>query len=110
MIKYLTDSLFSSDKSQVAQYNCSISVAFDSGADSCFEYLVPDEFLPIEKGQRVEVPFGRSNKLVQGFCVGVTCKGDFLATARRFKLKIVRRVIDKAESNEVYFGDKGKIR
>jgi primosomal protein N' (replication factor Y) len=47
-----------------------IRVAVESsGADAEFDYLVPDEFWPIEVGRRVEVPFGRSNKLEVGFCV-----------------------------------------
>ncbi len=91
----MTDSLFSSDKSQTPRCNCSASVALDNGADRCFEYLVPDEFLPIEKGQRLEVPFGRGNKLAQGFCIGVTKGDDFSTAIRRFKLKVVHRVVDK---------------
>ena len=95
MSEYLADSLFSSGKSQPRQYGGSIQVAFDSGADSCFSYLVPKELLPIEKGQRVEVPFGRNNKLVQGFCVGIGDEERETSSERRFRLKIVHRVIDK---------------
>ena len=95
MSEYLTDSLFSSDKSQVPQCSCTIRVAFDSGVDNCFDYLVPDEIAPIEKGQRVEVPFGRKNKLAQGFCVAVTNNVGSSTAKRRFILKTVRRVIDK---------------
>jgi len=46
-----------------------IRVAMESAADAEFDYLVPDELWPIEVGQRVEVPFGRSNKIDAGFCV-----------------------------------------
>ena len=95
MNEYLTDSLFSSGKSQPIQCGGSIQVAFDSGADGCFSYLVPEELLPVEKGQRVEVPFGRNNKLMQGFCVGIGGEEGEITSKRRFKLKIVRRVIDK---------------
>ena len=95
MSEYLTDSLFSSDKSQPSRCGRSIEVAFDSGADGCFSYLVPEELLPIEKGQRVEVPLGRNNKLVQGFCVGIGDEEKEVSLKRRFRLKIVRRVIDK---------------
>ena len=36
-----------------------IRVAVESAADAEFDYLVPDEFWPIEVGRRVEVPFGK---------------------------------------------------
>jgi len=38
-----------------------IRVAFESGVDNEFSYLMPDELWPIEVGQRVEVPFGKKN-------------------------------------------------
>jgi primosomal protein N' len=51
-------------------------VAFETAADMEFDYLVPDELWPIEAGQRVEVPFGRKNKLEKGFCVEVVAEGQ----------------------------------
>jgi primosomal protein N' (replication factor Y) (superfamily II helicase) len=76
-----------------------LRVAFESGVDSEFDYLVSDELWPIEVGQRVEVPFGRSDKLEIGFCVGI----DFSHREHRgpqrkkkeFKLKRICRVIDR---------------
>ncbi|GAI12475.1 unnamed protein product [marine sediment metagenome] len=69
MSKYRTDSLFASE--EVEEPICShiVRVAFESAADMEFDYLVPNEFWPIEVGQRVEAPFGKKNKLEVGFCV-----------------------------------------
>jgi primosomal protein N' (replication factor Y) len=41
----------------------------ESGADAEFDYFVADELGPIQVGQRVEVPFGKGNKIEVGFCV-----------------------------------------
>ena len=41
----------------------------ESAADTEFDYAVPDEIWPIQVGQRVEVPFGKKNKIETGFCV-----------------------------------------
>jgi len=115
MVRFDTDNLFASEEPPCSHI---IRVAFEVGIDTEFDYLVPDEFWPIEAGQRVEAPFGRGNKLEKGFCVEV----DFshpasLAELRRagrepfdlaqgrhrgpqrkkkeFKLKRIRGVIDK---------------
>jgi primosomal protein N' (replication factor Y) len=96
MSKYRTDSLF--ETAQVEQTGCNhiIRVAFESGVDTEFDYLVPDRLWPIETGQRVEVPFGKANKLEVGFCVEADVPVDESFAARgRAKLKIVVKVIDK---------------
>ncbi len=100
MSKYKTDSLFASGEAK--QVSCShiIRVAFGSGADREFDYLVPDEIWPIEQGQRVEAPFGRKNKLEIGFCVETDISHREHREAqrkskRKFKLKIVSKVVDK---------------
>jgi len=74
-----------------------IRVAFESGADREFDYLVPDELWPIGVGQRVEAPFGRKDKLEKGFCVeaDIPLEKSFTARGRGRKLKKVIRVIDK---------------
>jgi len=46
-----------------------IRVAMESAADTEFDYAVPEELWPIVVGQRVEVPFGKKNKIEKGFCV-----------------------------------------
>ncbi len=74
-----------------------IRVAFETAADTEFDYGVPDEIWPIQLGQRVEVPFGRKNKLEKGFCVeaDVPLEKSFAAPERGRKLKTVISVIDK---------------
>lgn len=98
MGKYQIDTLFATE--DVRQGRCShiIRVAFESGADTEFDYLVPDELWPIEVGQRVKAPFGRANKLETGFCVeaDVASEKSFASRGKGRKLKIISSVIDKA--------------
>ena len=60
-----------------------VRVAFESGVDNEFDYLVDDKLWPIGAGQRVEVPFGRKNKLEIGFCVEIDI--DHRETQRKKK-------------------------
>jgi primosomal protein N' (replication factor Y) len=73
-----------------------IRVAFESAADTEFDYGVPDKIWPVRAGQRIEAPFGRRNKLEKGFCVetDVPLENSF-AAHRGHKLKTVAGVIDK---------------
>jgi primosomal protein N' (replication factor Y) len=89
---YSGPNLFDSDEAEPVAGHI-IRVAFDSGVDNEFDYLIPDKLAPIQPGQRVEAPFGRNNKLQTGFCVDTATKPQ---SVRKFKLKIVKRVIDKA--------------
>ena len=97
MSRYQTDSLFASE--QVEEPVCShiIRVAFESAADTEFDYFVPDELWPVEPGQRIEAPFGRKNKPEVGFCVeaDVPSEQSFITRGRGRELKKVVRVIDK---------------
>jgi primosomal protein N' (replication factor Y) len=98
MGRYETDSLFETEDVQQGKCSHIIRVAFESAADMEFDYLVPDELWPIEVGQRVEVPFGRKNKLEKGFCVEVVAEGQRYKETekgREFKLKKISGVIDK---------------
>jgi len=100
MSKYRSDSLFEAEEAEEVACSHIIRVAFESGVDNEFDYLVPDELWPIEAGQRVEVPFGRANKLAKGFCVEVVTeaqrhKGTEAQRGKGFKLKKVSGVIDK---------------
>ena len=97
MSKYQTESLFASEEVDLANCNHIIRVAFESAADTEFDYLVPDVLWPIEPGQRIEAPFGRKNKPEVGFCVeaDVSPEQSFVARGRGRKLKKVARVIDK---------------
>ncbi len=73
----------------------SIKVAFESGADREFTYLVPDELWPIKQGQRVEAPFGKKNKHQVGFCVEAG-EGDIRkVVSGKFRLKAIAKVIDE---------------
>ena len=58
--------------------------------DKTFDYLVPDPLRNLLRpGQRVRVPFGRGNRTMKGFCVGV---GRAQTTSRR--LKEILEVLD----------------
>ena len=100
MSRYRTDSLFVSEDAEPVVCSHTIRVAFESGVDNEFDYLVPDEIWPVKTGQRVEVPFGRKNKLEKGFCVETDIshrehRGTQRKNEKRFKLKKVSKVIDK---------------
>jgi primosomal protein N' (replication factor Y) len=71
-----------------------IKVAFESGADTEFTYIVPDWLWPLEEGQRVEAPFGRKNKHQVGFCVDVGKADEPEHISGRFKLKTIAKIID----------------
>ncbi len=72
-----------------------IQVALESGADAEFSYLYPDELASIQPGQRVEVPFGRGNRLETGFCVACCPREAHAKTAsKQYKLKIVAALVD----------------
>ncbi len=112
MEEFKTDSLFAIEDAEESECHHIIRVAFESAADREFDYAVPDEIWPVQVGQRVEVPFGKKNKLEVGFCVAVPEKAQrhkgtkclapgFIPgvqprrTERKFKLKVVEKVVDK---------------
>ncbi len=70
-----------------------IRVALDTGADSLFDYAVPPSIDAVHPGQRVQVPFGKKNEQVAGFCVAVL-DADQALKSRRFKLKAVKKILD----------------
>jgi len=104
MARYETANLFESNSTDTAAGHI-IRVAFDSGVDNEFDYLVGDKFWPIQPGQRVEAPFGRNNKLQTGFCVNIDTKPQ---SGRKFKLKTIKRIIDKAPLLDVQLLDLAK--
>ena len=72
------------------------TVILGEGPHGEYDYLVPDEFANtdrtdrlVEPGRRVQVPFGRSNRLVVAYCVHLETKS--VDTSR---LKKVASVID----------------
>jgi primosomal protein N' (replication factor Y) len=69
-----------------------VTVVFDSRVDNVFDYLLPDRLGEVRVGQRLEMPFGRADKLTTGFCVEIK---DIEAdkTPKR-KLKFVKKILD----------------
>lgn len=76
---------------QVELSGHTIRVAIDAGVDQCFDYAVPLEMYPVGLGQRVLVPFGRGDKLVKGFCVGIDLHS---ADKNSHKIKCIKEVVD----------------
>jgi primosomal protein N' (replication factor Y) len=108
MSKYEQNSLFGEDKTDKAPSGHVIRVAFESGVDAEFDYLVPDKLWPVAIGQRIETPFGKNNKLEVGFCVATQLPHQCLAAAgtaaqggkaehkgKKFKLKAISAAVDK---------------
>jgi primosomal protein N' (replication factor Y) len=97
MTKYQTNTLFA--EKEPPEQDCShiVRVVFESAVDTEFSYLVPDKLWPVEPGQRVEVPFGRKNKLQIGFCTGtdISRRETQSKKGKIFKLKKISRVVDK---------------
>jgi primosomal protein N' (replication factor Y) (superfamily II helicase) len=97
MSRYHTESLFSSDQPDQSSFNHIIRVAFGSGVDAQFDYLVADKFWPVSVGQRVDAPFGGGNKIQTGFCVetNIALDKSFAARTGKRKLKAITGVVDK---------------
>ena len=101
MRKYTTGNLFGGGEAEDTTGGRVVRVAFESGVDNEFDYILPDTLWPIQRGQRVEAPFGRKNKLQTGFCVDVVTEDTEDTEERRekkkrkFKLKSIKRVIDR---------------
>jgi primosomal protein N' (replication factor Y) len=96
MNEYRTDSLFETEEAEQVCHHI-IRVAFESAADTEFDYLVPDAIWPVQVGQRVEVPFGKRNRLEAAFCVqsDVALEQSFAGKDVRRRLKAVSKVIDE---------------
>lgn len=75
------------------------SVIVDNAAretDRAFEYIIPDcyeDFISI--GMRVAVPFGKSNKYIEGYVIDIKDSSDF-------DIKRLKTILDVAD-NTVYF-------
>ena len=106
MSKYEQNSLFGEDKTDKAPAGHIIRVAFESGVDNEFDYLVPDKLWPVAVGQRIEAPFGKNNKLEVGFCVATQSSQQLVSLqaflgvnsehkTKKFKLKAISAVVDK---------------
>ncbi|WP_131282475.1 replication restart helicase PriA [Blastopirellula marina] len=65
-------------------------IVFSTGPQQPFDYLVPENLAPVAvAGRRMRVPFGRGDRLVQGYCVEVGAK-QVLPN----KLKSIHEVVD----------------
>jgi primosomal protein N' (replication factor Y) len=74
------------------------TVVLPTGARGVYDYLVPENFCnsgrrdqQLEPGRRVSVPFGRGNRQVQGYCVGLATKA-----VDPQRLKEIAAVVDAA--------------
>ncbi|MHC5183021.1 MAG: replication restart helicase PriA [Planctomycetota bacterium] len=96
MAKDATKSLFGGELEDVSSLNgVIVRVALDTGADSLFDYVLPEFLGTVEPGQRVQVPFGRSNKLLQAFVVQLITEPEEVEKCRKFKLKSIKSVLDE---------------
>ncbi len=96
MTKDRTKSLFGKDSQGERDVSGQIvRVALEMGADALFDYVLPEFLGAVEPGQRVQVPFGRANKLQQAFVVQVITDPEEIQKCRRFKLKAVKAVLDE---------------
>ncbi|MHC4757759.1 MAG: replication restart helicase PriA, partial [Planctomycetota bacterium] len=97
MARYTAESLFETEEPEQGDFNHIIRVVFDSGADTEFDYFVPDELWPVSRGQRLEVPFGKKNKRQICFCVAsdIPQKESFISRHKAVKMKKILHVIDE---------------
>jgi primosomal protein N' (replication factor Y) len=96
MAKYQSESLFESDQPPLSAAARIVRLAFDTGTDNEFDYLVPDDLWPIQPGQRVQAPFGPKNKQQVGFCIAADIPPDqsFTARGKGRTLKKIAKVLD----------------
>ncbi len=68
-----------------------VRVAFASGADNTFDYALSEELAQnLQPGQRVRVPFGRSNRQELAFCIG------FPTETKVKRVKNVTEIVDES--------------
>ncbi|MHC4131694.1 MAG: replication restart helicase PriA [Planctomycetota bacterium] len=93
---YENESLFETSEPEQEKFNHIVRVVFESGADTEFDYYVPDELWPVKQGQRLEAPFGKKNKLQIGFCVAsdISQEESFISRHKGVKMKTIHRVVD----------------
>lgn len=66
-------------------------VAINRPLETTYDYLVPEPLRALlNPGQRVEIPFGRGDKIETGFCVGLS-----MLTDTRRRLKSIASIIDR---------------
>ncbi len=74
------------------------TIVLPAGAKGVYDYLVPEKFCNpdhpewlLQAGRRVSVPFGRGNRQVQGYCVGLETRA-----VPTQQLKAIAAVIDSS--------------
>jgi len=108
MSKHQSNTLFVTEENpQEAACSHVVRVAFESAADTEFDYLVPDEIWPVQVGQRVETPFGKKDKLEKGFCVetDVPSERAFGSGGRGIRLKKIVRVVEESPLVDLHLMD-----
>ena len=110
MSKSQTNNLFVAEDKPETACNHVVRVAFESAADTEFDYLVPDEIWPVQTGQRVKAPFGKKNKLETGFCVeaDVPPERAFGSEDRGIRLKRIERIVEESPLLDEYLMDLAK--
>ena len=77
-----------------AQDRSLATVVFSEVPWGPFDYLIPDNLkVEVQVGRRVEVPLGRGNRKVIGYCVGI--RHETGRDTSGYKLKTVTAVLDK---------------
>lgn len=67
------------------------TIVFPTGPEKTYDYGIPDELRDrVAAGQRVRVPFGRGDRLVEGYCIRLESRNDVTR-----KLKPIREIIDE---------------
>ena len=105
MIPSSENSLFDLSEDNKIPSGKIVTVAVDTGVDNVFDYLLPDKLGEVRPGQRLEIPFGRADKLTTGFCVEVRDAEACKIPKRR--LKFVKKVLDAEpllDSRQLEFG------
>src|SRR4030042_4037421 len=92
MMPFSEDSLVDISEDKKISFSKIVTVALDTGVDEVYDYLLPDKLGEIQPGRRLEVPFGRANKLTTGFCIEVKDAETNKQTKR--KLKLVKKILD----------------
>lgn len=96
MPKDRTKSLFGTEAADAVNVSGQIvRVALDTGADSLFDYILPEYLGEVQPGQRLEVPFGKANKLFNAFVIQTIDDVQSAAQYRKFLLKSVKAVVDQ---------------
>ncbi len=93
MAKFDQQSLFADDNSgDSPQTGHIIRVAIeDSAVEGMFDYLVPEKLWPVQKGQLLEVPFGRGNNSQRAVCLESNIERQF----QKIKLKSITAIVEE---------------